>query len=59
MSQLEAFATFKSPSVKIYNLSALSTTPTSLLFDTNPATRAATGLGTPTITCANTFDLEP
>lgn len=59
MSQLEAFATFKSPSVKIYNLTALSTTPTSLLFDTNPSTRAATGLGTTTITCANTFDLEP
>jgi len=59
MSQLEAFATFKSPSTQIYNLSALSTTPTSLLFDTNPGTRAATGLGTTTITCANTFGIEP
>jgi hypothetical protein len=58
MSQLEAFATFRSPSTQIYNLSALGTTPTSLLFDTNPGTRAATGLGTTTITCANTFDIE-
>lgn len=57
MSQFEAFATFKSPSVKIYNLTALGTTPTSLLFDVNPATRAATGTGTTTITCANTFEL--
>lgn len=59
MSQLEAFATFTSPSTQIYNLSALGTTPTSLLFDVGAGTRAATGLGTTTITCANTFDIEP
>ena len=59
MSQLEAFATFRSPSTQIYNLSALSTTPTCMVFDNSAGTRVATGLGTTTITCANTSGIFP
>lgn len=57
MSQLEALATFKSPTVQVYNLNALSTTPASILFSNDPGIRAATGLGTTTITCANSTGL--
>lgn len=57
MSQLEALATFKSPTIQVYNLNALTTTPVSILFSNDPGTRAATGLGTTTITCANSTGL--
>lgn len=57
MSQLEALATFREPNLQVYNLNALSTTPVSILFSNDPGTRAATGLGTTTITCANTYEL--
>lgn len=57
MSQLEALATFKSPTIQVYNLNALSTTPASILFSNDPGIRAATGLGTTTITCANSTGL--
>lgn len=58
MSQLEALATFKSPTIQVYNLNALTTTPVSILFSNDPGTRAATGLGTTTITCANSTGLH-
>ena len=58
MSQLEALATFKSPTVQVYNLNALSTTPASILFSNEPGIRAGQGLGTTTITCANTTGLS-
>ena len=57
MSQLEALATFREPNLQVYNLNALSTTPVSILFSNDPGIRAATGLGTTTITCANTYEL--
>lgn len=59
MSQLEALATFRDPNVQIYNLNALGTTPASILFSNNTGIRSATGLGTTTITCANTYELIP
>lgn len=58
MSQLEAFATFRTPALQVYNLNALSTTPVSILFSNDPGIRAATGLGTTTITCANSTGLN-
>ena len=57
MSQLEALATFREPNIQVYNFNALTTTPVSVLFSNDPGIRSATGLGTTTITCANTYEL--